>query len=227
MSEQRPPYGGHQSNPAGWVPPPQYGGVPGPAYPPGPGWGPAPDPRKKFGWGGIVGAFVLGGVAAFVGGFFLLILIGIAVSDDMEENPGSGPAVTWSGSAPTHPYVSPEAEVPKVAECLRPGPGSAVVTSRTSVVDCDESHGAEVAAVTEAPGGEQRPSSEDLGAYADGACLLAFESYVGADFDDSVLDYWALVPDEDAWKRGDRSVWCLVDTTDGHGDDGTVKGTGR
>ncbi len=229
MSEQQPPYGGHQSNPAGWVPPPQYGapvpGAPMPGYPAGPGWGPAPDPRKKFGWGGLIGAFVLGGVAAVVAGFFLLILIGLAVSDDFEDDPGS--TVAWSGTSPTHPYISSEADTPKASECLEPGPGSAVLTSRSSVVDCDQSHGAEVAQVLQSPGGKERPDGDDLAAYADSACLLAFESYVGADYDDSALEFWAVVPDREAWERGDRSTWCLIDTTDGYGDDGTVKGTGQ
>lgn len=222
----------------GWVPPPDpTTAAPQPgSWPPAPGswpqagpwgaapggwpqpWSPPPAPNKKFGWGGLIGAFFIGVVATVVGGFVLLILIGLALGDDFD----SGFFETT-----THTYVSAEADVPEVGDCLGADPDTADITTEADIVDCDESHGAEVAAVVDAPGGEARPSSEDLDLYADDACLLAFEAYVGSDWDESDLDYGAQIPDADAWRRGDRTVWCLIDTTDGFGEDGTVRNSHR
>lgn len=233
MSSNVPP-GGSQP---GWVPPPgpvvPHGEAPGawsggPYQGPGAAWGPGgpwqqpsgpgPKPKKRFGCGGLVGAFFLGVVATVVGGIVLLVVIGLVFADDLES--GFYDSVE-------HGFVGPEAEVPVVGDCLVPGPDRATVTSTDDVVDCDRLHGSEVTAVLDAPGRSGRPAEADLEAFGDDACLLAFEQYVGSDYDDSDLDYQVVVPDRSAWDRGDRSVWCLVDTTDGFGQDGTVRGTHR
>lgn len=41
-------------------------------------------------------------------------------------------------------------------------------------------------------------------------CLPAFEAYIGETYEDSVLDIFWLVPTEEAWAEGDRTVQCLV-----------------
>lgn len=228
----------------GWVPPPgpvaprSEGSGPwagGPYAAPGPGgnptgpwppqqqwpqppWGPEPKPKKRFGCGGLIGAFFLGVVATVVGGIVLLVVIGLVFADDLES--GFYDSVE-------HGFVGPEAEVPVVGDCLVPGPDRATVTSTDDVVDCDRLHGSEVTAVLDAPGRSGRPAEADLEAFGDDACLLAFEQYVGSDYDDSDLDYQVVVPDRAAWDRGDRSVWCLVDTTGGFGQDGTVRNSHR
>lgn len=221
----------------GWVPPPgpvvdppqapaTWAG--GPYAAPGPGWGPsgpwpqqpwgaAPKPKKRFGWGGLIGAFVLGG-ATVVAGLVLLVVIAVAMGDDFES--GLYDSVE-------HGYVGPEATVPVVGDCLAPPPERVDITGTDDVVDCDRTHGAEVTAVLDAPGRNGRPAEADLEAFGDDGCLLAFEQYVGSDYEESALDYQVVIPDRDAWRRGDRSVWCLVDTTDGFGVDGTVRGSHR
>jgi hypothetical protein len=146
------------------------------------------------------------------------VVLAVAFGDDIESG---------FSDATTHTYISSEADVPDVGECLSHGPENVVVTSRTSVVDCDRSHGSEVAAVVDAPGQKVRPADADLEAFGEDACLLAFEEYVGSDYDESDLDYQVLIPDHVAWNRGDRSVWCLVDTTGGFGLDGTVRNSHR
>ena len=77
------------------------------------------------------------------------------------------------------------------------------------------------------PGGARRPGSDDLDLFADDACFLAFEAYVGTSYDNSDLDYAAAAPNVAAWKAGDRRIWCLVDTSSKAPGSGSVRGTGR
>ena len=217
------PPSGH--GPAGWPGPFDGGsgppGYPGPHGPPGPGapfaypgqWGPYGPPAKaprRFGWGALIGTglggLVLGGVGALI---LAAIVIGFAGGFD---SPGF--------VAGTHGPVAAESSVATVGVCLTEDPGSAVIATDTEVVSCNRSHGSEVFGIIEAPAAEDRPSSSDLDLFVDGACGIAFRGYVGSAYDDSDLDYEAVVPDRAAWAAGDRRVWCLLDSSlyrDGEG----------
>ncbi|UZN02715.1 septum formation family protein [Cellulomonas sp. S1-8] len=57
---------------------------------------------------------------------------------------------------------------------------------------------------------------------ADQFCYDAFAPFVGATYEDSVLDYTYLSPTEESWAQGDDVVQCLVVHPDG-GVTGTLK----
>ena len=215
--------------PPGWVPPPDPSQVPEQGswtLPPGtwpepqvwhqpqPGpWAPQPK-RKRFGWGAVIGAFLIGGVISAIVTFGGLIALAFAV--------GMPDAI-----AGTHPTPAEGAEMAEVGDCLTARPGSAVVVDRSQVVDCDEAHDSEVAAVIQVPGFNHRPSEDDLKAYTDDACSLAFQGYVGTDPDESQFGYAAIVPDSAAWADGDRTVWCMVDTVGQPAGEGSVRNSRR
>lgn len=209
-----PPYGFPPYGQAGYGQPvygqPTYGqpvyGAPayGPPYPP-PMYGAAAGKRKRFGWLALTMAFIIGGFVSF------LVIVGMAVLVFVNDD---GPGTD------RHGVIKEGAAVPKVGDCLQPSPSRAIVTSDAQVVDCAKSHGTEVAAIVEIPAGSRRPSRDDLAYYADDTCLLAFEGYVGSDYDSSDLDYQPVVPNRSAWDQEDRTLWCLVDTG---GQSGTVR----
>lgn len=53
-----------------------------------------------------------------------------------------------------------------------------------------------------------RPTADDL-------CFESFESYVGAAYEESELDFNYYVPTEDSWAAGDRVVTCVLLDYDG------------
>ena len=223
------PTGGPQP---GWVPPPDpssgapqggWGSHPGPTgpWPPQPGawggpqhpWAPQPK-RKRFGWGSLIAAFVVGGIVSAI--VTIVGLVVLAVAGGLPD-----------AIAGTHPPAEEGVPAAKVGDCLQDEPASAVVVDRSDVVDCDELHGSEVAAVLETPGDDGKPDDETLRAFTDDACSLAFQGYVGSDPMESQFDYAAIVPSDAAWEEGDRTIWCLVDTRSLEANEGTVRGSGR
>lgn len=202
---QQPPSG----PPPGWVPPPVDPGPAGAPYGvPGGPYGPPPK-AKRFGWAALVLAFVGGAIASLA---VVAVLVGIFVATD--KGPSSG----------SHGVVREGASVPAVGDCLGPAPAQATVSDDSDVVDCDEAHGTEVAAVVEIPAGNRRPATTDLNYLADDVCQVAFEGYVGKGYDSSDLDYRSVLPSVAAWKQGDRTLFCLVDSD---GLSGTVRNSHR
>lgn len=199
--------------PPGWAPPPGapplggYGGYPPPApYPQYAAQG--AKPAKRFGWGSLIAAFILGGTLVFAG-FVGLIIIGLSIDDSKVSG--------------THPAGAEAASGAGVGDCLQGRPGSGSVVTDLAVVPCGEQHGAEVFAVIAAPGGAARPSEAALSDYAVGACPLAFRSYVGTKADDSVIGWSAVIPTREAWTKGDRRVWCLAHSSDHRNGYGSVR----
>lgn len=226
--------------PPGWVPPPPGDPAPNPGWPPAgpppgpppglptgppawsspqPAWG-APNPawapqpkRKRFGWVAVIVAFLIGGfVSAIV---TIVAMVAIALAFGMPDS-----------IAGTHAAIREGADPVTVGDCLDDRPSIAVVEDQTDVVDCNEAHDAEVMAIIEVPGGDHKPGEDDLQAYVDDACSLAFWGYVGSDPITSQYSYAAVVPDDDAWRSGDRTVFCLVDTVNTPSGSGSVKGSG-
>jgi hypothetical protein len=54
------------------------------------------------------------------------------------------------------------------------------------------------------------PSDDAFNAFMRGNCVGAFGSYVGRAYEDSQLDMYWLVPVQDAWNDGDRSIQCAA-----------------
>lgn len=91
-----------------------------------------------------------------------------------------------------------------------------------SVVPCTQPHQQEVFALESypLPAGTEKtaayPGQAVLKAFADGACLSAFSSYVGSDYRDSSLFFTYLLPSARGWQAGDdRDVTCVITTTGG------------
>jgi len=115
-------------------------------------------------------------------------------------------------------------------------PGSGF--GRDAAVPCSESHDFEVYASTVPPGralseeqdGDRAvryPNADDLAAFADDHCLLAFEGFVGSDFDGSDLDFTGIIPSRAAWEAGDRTVACALWQADGDSMVGSARDSGR
>jgi Septum formation len=142
-------------------------------------------------------------------------------------------ALLWFGSeifapeviAARHDLVpSPEA-APAVGDCLSLDPFEADVTSRDDLVPCETEHGSEVIGVVAMPDVARPPGGDDLEFFVDDACRLAFADYIGENFDDSGLLFWAVPPSDQAWQAGDRQLYCLLDSIDHNDGRGSARGS--
>lgn len=105
--------------------------------------------------------------------------------------------------------------------------GDTVTVDSTRGVSCSGTHESEVVGTLIHTGSGRFPGVATLVTYGQTPCVDAFRSYVGVEFQDSSLDMIVVVPSEVAWAKGDRSIACLVITSDGSRISGTVKGTQR
>jgi len=158
----------------------------------------------------VIGAFLIGGFLSAIVTVAGLVFLAFAIG-------------TPDSIAATHPAIAEGARSATVGDCLDDRPSLAVVVDQTDVVDCNEAHDAEVAAVIDVPGGETKPGDDDLQQYMDDACALAFRGYVGSDPDVSQYGYAAVVPTAEAWRSGDHTAFCLVDTVNTPDGAGTVR----
>lgn len=110
---------------------------------------------------------------------------------------------------------------------------TAITTDVTTlnVVPCTDPHEQEVYALETYPEpgdatAAPYPGEAALKAFADGACLGAFQGYVGSDYRDSSLFFTYLLPSARGWEAGDdRTVTCFITTT-GAQRTSSVKGSG-
>jgi hypothetical protein len=99
-----------------------------------------------------------------------------------------------------------------------------------AAVSCSRSQDFEVSASTDPPGGRERLGylrTDDLGAFGDDECILAFEAFVGSDIDHSDLDFTSIIPSRAAWDAGDRTILCALWQYDGDPMVGSARGTDR
>src|SRR5262245_3413582 len=206
-----PPYGLSTYAPSPYAPsayaPPGHSptGLPAP---------PASSPRRRFrtravvfGWlGGIVV-----GIALAVGLMFLVL------------------GAPWDppGAIVAHhdTIASPEA-APKRGDCLTGGPEEADVTSRADVTGCEARHGSEVLGVVTMPAVDEPPHNSDADFFADDACRIAFRNYIGQSWDDSDLEFGAVAPSHAAWRAGDHTLFCLLDSHTFDDGRGSAKASG-
>ena len=93
------------------------------------------------------------------------------------------------------------------------------------VLCADTPHGIEHYATAEPPTLAQdggRFPRGDLTTFADSACYLAFDPYVGLTYNDSAYEYRAVIPSEAAWNDGVRTVHCVLWLPDGEPDLGSA-----
>lgn len=122
--------------------------------------------------------------------------------------------------------VAPVPEL-KTGTCINVRDGETVTVQSSRGVSCSVAHEAEVIGMLVHTGNGPFPGEPSLVTYAQIPCLEAFRSYVGVDFQTSSLDMMLVVPSDITWAKGDRSIACLVITTDGSRITGSVKGTQR
>ena len=92
---------------------------------------------------------------------------------------------------------------------------------------CTEAHGYEVFAVLKHPAanGDPYPGIDALFSYADTNCLPPFAVYVGVEYPQSTLRAGSVVPKQEGWDRGARTITCYVGGADGGPVSGSLKGS--
>lgn len=102
-----------------------------------------------------------------------------------------------------------------VGDCVTGAPFVGDPTGETTDAqrtDCATAHDGEVVGLvthTEGPAAAY-PGQEQVAAYAEEQCAIAFEAYVGTPYGESALSMLSLWPTEDSWARADRESVCVV-----------------
>jgi membrane protease YdiL (CAAX protease family) len=92
---------------------------------------------------------------------------------------------------------------------------------------CDGPHDIEVYAVGEAGApAAAYPGEVALSDRVTRLCAEAFEPYVEAAWEDSRLDYLAVIPSEEAWEAGDRALRCVLHDLEREPLEGSARGSG-
>jgi hypothetical protein len=174
--------------------PPGYSPMGFPAPPPSAG------PRRRFRTRAVVFGW-LGGIAV---GIALTVVLALLILGPPWEPPGAIVA--------RHGGIAGVGSAPKRGECLVGVPEEADVTSRDDVTACEARHGSEVLGVVTMPEVDAPPHDSDADFFADDACRIAFRDYIGQSWDDSDLEMGAVAPTPAAWRAGDRTLFCLLDS---------------
>ena len=213
--------------PAGWSPPPWTAGSDAPA-----GWSPPPwtaDPDTQpgrytpTGWR-LDGFQIVGLIIA------ALSLVGAVVGGNINANrsaPGE-PEVAPAEPTQVHTGVPTPDEIDeidedlnwdeiniddsvdlRVGDCFDLKDPSADQIAHVKAVPCKTEHEFELF-YPGAMGKGSRPTNHAFATYVMQNCNPAFGAYIGKAYKDSDLDYIWLVPTEDAWRPGDRTVQCAV-----------------
>ena len=84
--------------------------------------------------------------------------------------------------------------------------------TEAQVVDCAAAHDGEVVGVITYTEGPEAafPGDDQVAAYADEQCAIAFEAYVGVAYGSSPLSMVSLWPTEASWSGGDREAVCVA-----------------
>lgn len=124
-----------------------------------------------------------------------------------------------------HDAIEDPTAAPALADCLDEWPEDVDFTGRDDVVACDGPHLSEVIGIVSMPDVEVPPHGDNLTFFVDDACRLAFDDYIGEDYDDSDLWFDAVPPTADAWAAGDRSLYCLLESDGYRAGHGTARGS--
>ena len=97
----------------------------------------------------------------------------------------------------------------RVGDCFDLKDPSADQIEHVKAVPCTTEHEFELFYVG-AMGKGSHPTDHAFGTYVIQNCNPAFGAYIGKAYKDSDLDYIWLVPTDDAWQSGDRTVQCAA-----------------
>jgi hypothetical protein len=204
-------------------PPPSAWGAAPPAWGTpvtGAGGGPLP-------WYRSTAFLVLGGLAMLVLGGAVgatITFLATHAVETFDETFSSAAATTYGEGGDVATFsLAPGA-------CALGGPDEAHDYGEATAVDCGRPHAVEHYASVEPPalgGPGGRFARGDLADFGDSACYLAFEPFVGLVYADSRYDYAVLVPSEQAWAAGVRTVHGLLYDVDADRSRGSANGSRR
>ena len=102
----------------------------------------------------------------------------------------------------------------RVGDCFDNSSGIGDEVSDLPGVPCSQPHDYETYAVFDVTV-DSYPSEESMSELAYDSCLERFGSFVGTDYEESVLEIVTLYPTTESWKQDDREVVCaLYDISD-------------
>jgi Septum formation len=115
-----------------------------------------------------------------------------------------------------------------VGDCVDGSADTLLRDLRTA--ECASEHDWEVYAIVDIPVAEdaagEYPGDDHVTAVTDAACAHAFQPFAGVSYDESALDYTAVIPDATDWADGHHRAACLIGDPAG-AVTGTLDGTGR
>ena len=91
-------------------------------------------------------------------------------------------------------------------------------------VPCSEPHDNEAYAVFDLT--MESYSEYEISDFSESACIDRFATYVGRDYESSVLDVVTMYPTQESWAQNDREVVCALYDMSGEKLVGSVKGSG-
>jgi hypothetical protein len=109
-------------------------------------------------------------------------------------------------------YISKNAGDLKVGDCFDVPTKAGDTVDDVKPSPCTNSHGAEVVFVGKyTPDSKLYPSNDEFTTFFQSACIGAFNTYTGIDFEsDTTYDMAAFTPTADGWDSGDRKVICYA-----------------
>jgi hypothetical protein len=159
----------------------------------------------------------MGGAALFLAGA-LASFVGLVVLGTLLDS-GTGNGVHAADVRTYGPGGDLEAFALAPGQCGPADLDEVAAVPEGTDVDCTSDHAIEAYATLDPPGPAAEPTAafahDDLAAFADQACLLAFTPYVKSSYADSTLDYLPVVPSRQAWTAGARAITCVLFDYDG------------
>lgn len=200
------------------------------------GYPPATPPSK-----GVPKGLLIGGAVAVVALIIGLVVVLTGGGDDGDDETTTGDETTTteaetSDTSDTTVADTPETTVPEgsestdvfalgVGDCVTDESEMTGEVTEVPIIDCNEPHASEVFhsfMMTDS----ELPDQTGIETIVQEQCLPAFQSFVGLDYYDSVLEVNYLSPTPDSWDAGDRELLCLVYDPSGNVT-GTLAGANR
>jgi hypothetical protein len=207
---------------AGWTPPPWTAGPDTQAGWSPPPWSPDAAHARPF-WRRIPAVWLIVGALVLVGAF-----AGWYFDEATPVNPDR-PATLPDASRAATGEIDKSGNLSvvdlRVGDCFDLKDPSADQIGNVNAVPCTSEHEFEVFYVgamgkgsypTDAAGQRRNHGRQVLqidgafGTYVDQNCMPAFGAYIGKAWDDTALDIYWVVPTDDAWRSGDRTMQCAA-----------------
>lgn len=158
-------------------------------------------------WGRTLAVLTIGAASIALAG---CSLIGNVTANDPATDPSEG--------------VETDAFAIEVGDCLNDGNLEGEI-STVPTIDCAEPHDSEAYASIIIDDGPY-PGEDAIFEQADADCVAEFNTFVGVNYDESVLNFSYYFPTEGSWENGDREILCLI-YEDGTKTVGSLAGAAR